>query len=68
MKIANTLLCRSHDVDIPLFALPGSLLLLVPIFGPLFFVPLQASAAYLVDRFNRESKHDVHNIGNQQAT
>ena len=46
--------CRNHDVDIALFALPGSILLQVPIVGPLAFFPIQASAAFLVDKLARE--------------
>lgn len=37
-------------MDIPLFALPGSLLLQVPVIGPLSFIIVQASAAFAVDR------------------
>lgn len=52
---ADTCVHRAHDVDIPLFALPGSLLLQVPVVGPLLFIPIQAAAAFLVDKLAKEA-------------
>ena len=59
-------------MDIALFALPGSILLQVPIVGPLAFFPIQASAAFLVDRLDREDSSHLHNeqtnAGSSMAT
>lgn len=43
-------------MDIAIFALPGSILLQVPVVGPLAFFAIQASAAFLVDKIAREDK------------
>eukprot|EP00891_Asterochloris_glomerata_P005857 jgi/Astpho2/5857/Aster-x1328 len=40
---------RDHEITISLFLAPHILLMSIPFIGPLFFVPVQAAAAWLAD-------------------